>query len=129
MTERQECARHRGHTRSNNVSASLTSLVPVVDAYSAPLSSVPTVQGWATRQEARVCAPGYVQPAGPGWWPVDDGDLSDEEDDVFSTGGADVVHVPALYQACVKVPVSACKAAVRTRFSKAPDGTTVRHDG
>ena len=59
---------------------------------------------------------------------MDDGDLSDEEDDVFSTGGADVVHVPALYQACVKVPVSACKAAVRTRFSKAPDGTTVRHD-
>ena len=120
-------------------------LVPVVDAYSAPLSSKPALRGWATRQADRVRAPGYVQPDGPGWWQVDDGDLSDEGDDVFSSGGAgagevcgatpdadgDVHqywHVPALYQACVKVPIHACKAAVRTRFSKAPDGTTTRHD-
>jgi hypothetical protein len=31
------------------------------------------------------------------------------------------------YQACVKIPVQACKASIRTRFSEGPDGS-VRHD-
>ena len=93
--------------------------VPVVDAFSAPL----TLAG----QEARVRAPNYTEPSGPGWWPDadDEGDLSDDEDGVFSVTCAGV-SMP--YHSCAKVPVQACKASVRTRFSAGPDGTSLRHD-
>ena len=86
----------------------------------------------------RVRAPAYRTPVGPGWWgDADEGDLSDEGDDVFSLvadrgsasavgGGADWPDAVE-YQACVKV-VDACKAATRTRFSTGPDGGSLRHD-
>jgi hypothetical protein len=94
-----------------------SALVPVVDVFSAP-ASFPC-------QAARVSVIGYEAPVGPGWWSPDDADLSDDEDDVFSVTCAGI-SVP--YQACVKIPVQVCKAAVRTRFSKGPDGSSLRHD-
>jgi hypothetical protein len=90
--------------------------VPVVDMFSAP-ASFPC-------QETRVRVAGYEEPAGPGWWSTDDGDLSDDEDGVFSVTCA---GVSTPYQACIKLPVQACKAAIRTRFSEGPNGS-VRHD-
>jgi hypothetical protein len=90
--------------------------VPLVDVFSAP-ASFPC-------QEARVRVAGYEEPAGPGWWSTDDGDLSDDEDGIFSVSCA---GVSTPYQACVKLPVQACKAAIRTRFSEGPNGS-VRHD-
>ena len=79
----------------------------------------------ATREQV-VRAPGYEAPSGPGWWDdVDEGDLSDDGDDVFAVTSGSVVQA---YRSCVKVESSALKAAVRTRFSEGPDGNTVRHD-
>ena len=74
-----------------------------------------------------VCrAPGYVPPAGPGWWgDIDEGDLSDDGDDVFAISGGAVVQA---YHACFKLPTQALKVAVRTRFSVGPGGDTLRHD-
>ena len=98
--------------------ANATARVPALDVFSSPKSRA--------LQCSRVRVADYTEPSGPGWWSSnDDGDLSDEEDGVFSVQCA---GVSVQYQACVKVPVQACKAAVRTRFSTGPDGNSLRHD-
>ena len=106
--------------------------VPVAPSYDAPNRSVATtfsataVHGVGAEREAMVRAPDYEEAGGPGWWDdVDEGDLSDEGDDVFSINTAGVTHA---YRSCVKVEATALKASVRTRFSVGPDGSTLRHD-
>ena len=80
----------------------------------------------ARRAEEVVRAPEYEDPTGPGWWDdVDEGDLSDDGDDVFAVSHGTVIQA---YHACFKVPTAALKAAVRTRYSVGPSGDPVRHD-
>ena len=70
----------------------------------------------AGRRESEVCAVGYVPPSGPGWWDdIDQGDLSDEGDDVFSVESG--TGTCQAYHACVRVQTPALKAAVLTKYS------------
>ena len=81
----------------------------------------------AGRRETEVRASHYEAPDGPGWWEdVDEGDLSDEGDDIFSVeSGPGMCQA---YHACVKVQTTALKAAVRTKYSIGPGGEAIRHD-
>ena len=90
----------------------------MVDAFSAADS--------CPRQSVRVRVSGHND-TGPGWWSGadDDGDLSDDDDDVFAVCTA---GVSTPYAACTKVPTNVWKAAARTRFSEGPDGMSLRHD-
>jgi hypothetical protein len=81
----------------------------------------------AGRRESEVCGLGYEPPSGPGWWDdIDEGDLSDEGDDVFSVESG--TGTCQAYHACVKMQTPALKAAVRTKYSIGPGGEAIRHD-
>ena len=52
-------------------------------------------------RESTVCAPGYAYPADPGYWPQDEGDLSDDGEGVCGIDMDDGMPVQ-YYRPCVK---------------------------
>ena len=70
-------------------------------------------------REFSVCAPGYVSPENPGWHGESDGDVSDDESDVFSAEVGGCTHA---FVACTKQPLQIMKAQARVRWSQGPDG-------
>jgi hypothetical protein len=90
--------------------------------------------------ETAVCAPGYTYPADPGYWPLDEGDLSDDGEDVCGIDMGDGMPTQ-YYRPCVKAVganrtevfarsgsvVSAVLAAAKVKWSKSASGQAVSH--